>query len=241
VYDKKGIRLTVFKLFKYIIANSIAIIKKQIIKYAVKRTFRRIMKLVIATGNKNKILEIKDKFSGADHLEIIPLSEFKDIPEIIEDADSFIGNAIKKARTICGFTGLPSMADDSGLVIDALNGEPGVFSARYGGEGLSDCDRYLLVLEKMKGIPDYDRSARFVCSIAIALPDGREFFSEGSCEGRISLVPCGENGFGYDPVFYLPEYGRTMAELSLNIKNRISHRGKALDHASLIIKKLADG
>jgi len=199
------------------------------------------MKLVIATGNKNKILEIKQKFSGAEHLEIIKLSEFSDIPEIIEDADTFSGNAIKKARVIRDFTGLPAMADDSGLVIDALYGEPGVFSARYGGVGLSDRDRYLLVLEKMKNTPDHKRSARFVCSIAIALPDGREFFSEGICEGRIAIVPSGENGFGYDPIFYLPEYGRTMAELTLDIKNRISHRGKALDQASLIIKDLSEG
>jgi XTP/dITP diphosphohydrolase len=198
------------------------------------------MKLVIATGNRNKIIEIKNKLPDEHHLEIIPLSDFKNIPEIIEDADTFSGNAIKKARVIRDFTGLPSMADDSGLVIDALNGEPGVFSARYGGEGLTDRDRYLLVLDKMKGVPDYERSARFVCSIAIALPDNREFFSEGFCEGRIALIPCGENGFGYDPIFYLPEYGRTMAELTLDIKNRISHRGKALDHASLIIKELAD-
>jgi len=199
------------------------------------------MKLVIATGNRNKILEIKEKFSETEHLEILSLSDFKNIPEIIEDADTFSGNAIKKARVIRDFTSLPSLADDSGLVIDALNGEPGVFSARYGGEGLTDRDRYLLVLDKMKGVPDYERSARFVCSIAIALPDGREFLSEGLCEGRIALVPCGDKGFGYDPIFYLPEYGRTMAELTLDIKNSISHRGKALEHASVIIKELAGG
>lgn len=198
------------------------------------------MKLVIATGNKNKILEIKDKFSDAGHLEIIPLSEFSGVPDIIEDADSFSGNAMKKARVIRDFTGLPSMADDSGLVIDALNGEPGVYSARYGGDGLTDIDRYNLVLEKMKNIPDEERCARFVCSIAIAMPDGREFSTDGICEGRIAIVPCGENGFGYDPVFYLPEYGRTMAEITLEIKNRISHRGKALDLASGIIKRLSD-
>ncbi len=198
------------------------------------------MKLVIATGNKNKILEIKDKFSDAGHLEIIPLSEFSGVPDIIEDADSFSGNAMKKARVIRDFTGLPSMADDSGLVIDALNGEPGVYSARYGGEGLSDIERYNLVLEKMKNIPDEERSARFVCSIAIAMPDGREFSTEGICEGRVAIVPGGKNGFGYDPIFYIPEYGRTMAEITLEIKNRISHRGKALDLASGIIKRLSD-
>lgn len=199
------------------------------------------MKLVIATGNKNKIFEIKEKLSCVEHIEIIPLGEFKNVPEIIEDADTFNGNAIKKARVIRDFTGLPSMADDSGLIVDALNGEPGVYSARYGGEGLTDRDRYLMVLDKMKGIEESKRGARFVCSIAIALPDGREFSADGLCEGRIALAPCGENGFGYDPVFYLPEYGRTMAELTLEIKNRISHRGKALDHASVIIKKLAAG
>lgn len=199
------------------------------------------MKLVIATGNKNKIFEIKEKLSCVEHIEIIPLGEFKNVPEIIEDSDTFNGNAMKKARVIRDLTGLPSMADDSGLIVDALNGEPGVYSARYGGEGLTDRDRYLMVLDKMKGIEESKRGARFVCSIAIALPDGREFSADGLCEGRIALAPCGENGFGYDPVFYSPEYGRTMAELTLEIKNRISHRGKALDHASVIIKKLAAG
>lgn len=197
------------------------------------------MKLVIATGNRNKIIEIKDKLSGAQDLEIIPLSDFSDIPEIIEDSDSFSGNALKKARTIRDFTGLTAMADDSGLVVDALGGDPGVFSARYGGENATDIDRYLLVLDKLKGVPESGRSARFVCSIAIAAPDGREFITEGFCEGVISLAPRGENGFGYDPVFYLPEYGRTMAELSLDIKNRISHRGKALEKAAGIIAELS--
>lgn len=199
------------------------------------------MKLVIATGNRNKILEIKEKFSKAEHLEIIPLSEFNGIPEIVEDADTFSGNAMKKARVIRDFTGLPSMADDSGLVIDALDGEPGVYSARYGGGELDDRGRYLLVLQKMKGVPAEKRSARFVCSIAIAMPDGREFLTEGVCEGEIAEAPCGENGFGYDPIFNLPEHGKTMAEITLDIKNRISHRGKALDLASVIIKELADG
>ncbi|HPJ34628.1 MAG TPA: XTP/dITP diphosphatase [Spirochaetota bacterium] len=197
------------------------------------------MKLVIATGNRNKIIEIKNKFSDAPHLEIIPLSEFRNIPEIIEDSDTFSGNAMKKARIIRDFTGLPSMADDSGLVIDALDGEPGVYSARYGGDGLDDRGRYLLVLEKMKTVPEGKRGARFVCAIAVAMPDGREFLTEGICEGTISLAPAGAKGFGYDPVFYLPEFGKTMAELDLNVKNSISHRGKALELVSEIIKELA--
>ncbi len=198
------------------------------------------MKLVIATGNKNKIHEIKAKFSTADHLEILPLTEFQGVPDIVEDEDTFGGNAMKKARAIRDFTGLPSMADDSGLVIDALNGEPGVYSARYGGPGLTDIDRYLLVLEKMKSVPDDKRRARFVCSIAIAMPDGREFAAEGTCEGVIARTPSGDNGFGYDPVFFLTEYGKTMAEIPLETKNIISHRGRALDIASVIIKELAD-
>lgn len=198
------------------------------------------MKLVIATGNKNKIHEIKAKFSMADHLEIIPLTEFQGVPEIIEDQDTFSGNAMKKARAIRDFTGLPSMADDSGLEVDSLNGEPGVYSARYGGQGLTDIERYLLLLEKLRDVPEEKRRARFVCSIAIALPDGREFAAEGSCEGVIARVPSGENGFGYDPVFFLPEFGKTMAEITLETKNSISHRGRALDIASVIIKELAD-
>ena len=197
------------------------------------------MKLVIATGNKNKVAEIRNKFSSLKNIEIIPLSDFENVPEIIEDADTFTGNALKKARAIRDFTGLPAMADDSGLEVDALNGEPGVYSARYGGEGLTDRDRYLLLHENMKDIPGR-RSARFRCCIAIALPDGREFTTEGSCEGVITAAPSGKNGFGYDPVFLLPEYGRTMAELTLDIKNRISHRGRALDSAAVILGKIED-
>lgn len=189
------------------------------------------MKIVIASSNKNKILEIKDKFSSKKDIEIISLSEYENIPEIIEDADTFEGNALKKAKIIRDFTGEISLADDSGLVVDALDGEPGVYSARYGGEGLSDSDRYNLVLEKMRGVKDDNRTARFVCAIAMALPDGREFVTEGVCEGYISTAPVGEKGFGYDPLFYIPEFKSTMAEISLAEKNRISHRAKALESA----------
>lgn len=189
------------------------------------------MKIVIASSNKNKILEIKDKFASIEGLEIVPLSEYKDIPEIVEDAETFKGNALKKARIIRDFTGEISLADDSGLVVDALNGEPGVYSARYGGENSSDTDRYKLVLEKMLSVDEGRRSARFVCAIAMAFPDGREFVTEGLCEGSIAFEPAGSNGFGYDPVFYIPELESTMADISLDEKNRISHRGKALESA----------
>lgn len=189
------------------------------------------MKIVIASSNKHKILEIRDKFSNIRGLEIISLSDYKNIPEIIEDADTFAGNALKKARIIRDFTGEISLADDSGLVVDALNGEPGVYSARYGGENLSDTDRYKLVLKKMADVEDSKRSARFICAIAMAMPDGREFVTEGLCEGVINREPAGSNGFGYDPVFYIPELKSTMAEITLDEKNRISHRAKGLDSA----------
>lgn len=197
------------------------------------------MKIVIATSNKNKIIEIKDKFSSIPGLEIVPKSEYKDIPSIVEDADSFTGNALKKARIIRDFTGEISLADDSGLVVDALNGEPGVYSARYGGENATDVDRYNLILDKMRGIEPGKRSARFICAIAMALPDGREFTAEGACEGEISADPAGNGGFGYDPVFYIPGLKLTMAEITLDQKNRISHRGKALESAYKIFSGMS--
>jgi XTP/dITP diphosphohydrolase len=187
------------------------------------------MKLVLATTNRNKVLEIKDKFSGIGGLEILSLSspEFSGAPEIVEDGLSFEENALKKAMAIAAFTGLVSMADDSGLCVDALDGRPGIYSARYGGEGATDRDRYLKLLDEMKGIGK--RSARFVCAIAVAFPGGENRIVRGECEGLIAGEPAGEKGFGYDPVFFLPEYGKTMAELPLEEKNRISHRALALE------------
>ncbi|HOK02334.1 MAG TPA: XTP/dITP diphosphatase [Spirochaetota bacterium] len=198
------------------------------------------MKLVIATSNKNKIAEIKEKFSSVENLEIIPAHELIDIPEIIEDADTFSGNALKKAKTIRDLTKLPALADDSGLVIDALNGEPGVLSARYGGKDATDNDRNMLILKKLLEVPDDERRARFVCSIAIALPDGRDFTVEGTCEGSIAREPSGEYGFGYDPIFFLPQFNKTMAEITMKEKNQISHRGKALDRALEILRVIAN-
>jgi XTP/dITP diphosphohydrolase len=196
------------------------------------------MKIVLATGNKNKIKEIKEKFSSSGSLEISSLEELDTIPEIDENASTFEGNALIKAEAICRLTGLPAIADDSGLVIDALNGEPGVYSARYGGDNLSDTEKNELVLSKMEGIPEEKRSARFVCVIAIALPDKSSFTVEGICPGLISSEPAGSNGFGYDPIFYIPESGKTMAQLTPEEKNRISHRGKALEKAYEVIKEI---
>lgn len=198
------------------------------------------MKIILATGNKNKIREIKEKFSSIGKLSITSLEELDNIPEIEENASTFEGNALIKAKAICSFTGFPAMADDSGLVIDALNGEPGVYSARYGGANLSDIEKNSLVLSKMKNIPEKKRSARFVCAVALAFPDGKTYTAQGECLGIISKTPVGEKGFGYDPIFYIPESGKTMAQLSPDEKNRISHRGKAIEKIYEILKDIME-
>ncbi len=193
------------------------------------------MNLVIASNNRNKIREIENKFSGICGLTLIPLSRFPDPPLIIEDGATFHENARTKAAAIAGFTKQPAMADDSGLVVDALDGRPGVLSARYGGAEATDRERSLKLLEEMREAAPERRNARFVCVISVAFPDGRIFFSEGRCEGMIADSMKGENGFGYDPIFYLPEIGKTMAELTLEEKNSISHRAKALDGARKLL------
>ncbi len=193
------------------------------------------LKLVIATGNKNKIREIQDKFSEIEGLELVPLSEFPDPPEVIEDGVTFLENASKKATSITAYTGLPAMADDSGLVVDALGGRPGVLSARYGGAETDDRAKNHIILEEMKGIPAGKRTARFVCVIAVVFPDGRSFSAEGTCEGAITEAMKGTHGFGYDPIFFLPDRGKTMAELPLEEKNKISHRARALEAMSELL------
>lgn len=198
----------------------------------------RFMDIAAATGNKNKINEIKDKLSALKDINVISYSDLGINPDIEENADTFCGNALIKAREVCRLTGLTAMADDSGLVVDALDGEPGIYSARYGGPGLDDRGRYMLLLEKMKNIPEGRRGARFVCAIALVFPDGREITAEGECEGLITAGPEGEGGFGYDPVFYVPEKGKTMAMLSMEEKNMISHRGRALEKIASILKEM---
>ena len=196
------------------------------------------MRLVIATKNKNKIAEIKNKFIEVSGLELLDLDSFSKMPDVDETGSTFLENALLKARAVCEHTGLPSMADDSGLVVDALGGRPGVLSARYGGPGLTDGDRNELLLGEMGDIPDSARTARFICSIAVCLPDGRYFSAEGRCEGIITRRPAGDHGFGYDPVFFLPDFGCTMAEIPLDKKNTISHRARALEKTALILAKL---
>jgi len=197
--------------------------------------------VVVASRNENKIREIRNKYSKLEDMEFLGIGDFPGCPEVDETGSTFSENALLKAREICSFTGEISLADDSGLVVDALNGEPGVFSARFGGEGLSDHDRTDLLLERMSSVPAGGRSARFKCSIAIVHPDGREYSTEGICEGLISFEKKGTKGFGYDPVFVVNGTELTMAEMDMDQKNRISHRAEALKKAESILKELLYG
>ncbi|HOJ27633.1 MAG TPA: XTP/dITP diphosphatase [Spirochaetota bacterium] len=193
------------------------------------------MEIVVATRNKGKIKEILS--FGIPSIIFTSLEKYPEIGEIEETGSTFTDNALLKARHVCNSTGLPALADDSGLVVDALNGEPGVYSARFGNLK-TDKERYMLLLQKMHTVPDDRRQARFVCVMALVFPDGREYIEEGVCEGVIAKEPAGENGFGYDPVFYIPELGKTMAQLPLDVKNAISHRARALQKVKILLEKI---
>jgi XTP/dITP diphosphohydrolase len=194
------------------------------------------MKLVLATKNKNKIDEIKNKLLPVDELELLSLDAFGKMSDVSEDGTSFGENAMIKADAVSAFTGLPAMADDSGLCVDALGGRPGVFSARYAGENAGDAERNMKLLAEMRG--KAKRSAKFVCAIALSFPDGRRLSATGECNGVIAEEPSGTHGFGYDPIFFLPEYGLTMAEISLAEKNKISHRAAALESAAVLLAEI---
>lgn len=181
--------------------------------------------LVIATKNKNKLKEFKEILKDLQ-IEIRSLEDFGPIPEAIEDGDTFDENAYKKALHTAKVLGLPAIADDSGLVVEALNGEPGVYSARYAGEGSSDEKNLNKLLTNIKG--HENRRAHFKCVLSIAVPSGPALTYEGECEGIIIDEKRGDNGFGYDPVFYFDDYKKTFAELTMDEKNKVSHRGKAL-------------
>ncbi|MBU0993631.1 MAG: XTP/dITP diphosphatase [Proteobacteria bacterium] len=180
--------------------------------------------LVIATRNKGKTEEIRS-FLKDYPVHIKNLEDFGPIPEVIEDGDTFDENAYKKASFTARVLGLPALADDSGLVVDALNGAPGVHSARYAGADATDQERVAKLLSEMKGIKN--RNAAFECVISLAVPQGSALTYDARCEGLITEAAKGENGFGYDPVFHCQEFGKTFAELTLEEKGRISHRGKA--------------
>jgi len=198
------------------------------------------MDIVLATRNKKKIEEIK-RITADLPITVLSLDNFTDCPETVEDKETFEGNAIKKASEICHCTGQVALADDSGLEVDALEGAPGVFSARYaGGSGAgSDVKNYEKLLQELKNIPETKRGARFVCCMALSFPDGsvKTFF--GYAKGRIGREPHGQQGFGYDPVFIPDGYNRTFAEMSGEEKDKLSHRGKSLEKLALFLHKQA--
>jgi XTP/dITP diphosphohydrolase len=194
------------------------------------------MKIVVATTNKNKLRELKELLKGLD-VQILSLMDFPDCPPVVEDGESFAENALKKAQTICAHTGLLTIADDSGLEVDCLEGRPGIFSARYAGEGADDRKNHEKLLQEMKGIAPANRDALFRCVLAIAAPSGQKRIVEGEYRGVIITEPRGENGFGYDPVFLDTTSGLTFAEMTPEQKNQISHRARALHE---LVKILPD-
>ncbi len=192
------------------------------------------MKIFLATGNKNKIKEI-EKIFKMDNIEILSINDGIEIPEVVEDGDTFEANSQKKAVEIAKFTNMITIADDSGLCVDALDGAPGVYSARYAGEHGNDLDNNMKVVKELQGAEN--RKARFVCVISIAKPDGEVHSFRGEVEGEFIDNPVGTEGFGYDPHFFMREYGKTLAEIP-EIKNKISHRAKALEKLKENIDKI---
>ncbi|MDF2685190.1 MAG: hypothetical protein K0S55_371 [Clostridia bacterium] len=182
------------------------------------------MELLVASNNKKKLKELKEILSG--YFDVYSLEDKGIISEPEETGKSFAENSLIKARAAMKKSGICSLADDSGLSVDALNGAPGVYSARYSGIDGDDEKNNRLLLENLEGIEN--RHAKFICSITLIYPDNKIITAAGECEGEILTAPRGENGFGYDPLFYIPEYGKTFAELDGEIKNKISHRAKAL-------------
>ena len=194
-------------------------------------------KIVFATGNEGKLKEIKEILADFS-VEVVSMKEMNISTDVEENGTTFEENSLIKARAISKLTGLPALADDSGLEVDYLNGEPGIYSARYLGYDTDYEYKNNYIINKLKEAKVNERTARFVCVISLVLPDGREFVKKGVMEGQIGYEIKGENGFGYDPIFYLPKYGKTSAELSSDEKNKISHRGKALRGMKEVIVSL---
>jgi XTP/dITP diphosphohydrolase len=192
-------------------------------------------KLVVATKNKGKLAEIKKVLSDIP-FEVVAMSDIGISIDVNEDGTTFEENSMKKANEICVVSNTIVMADDSGLEVDFLNGAPGIYSARFGGPEATDKDKNEKLLNMLTAVPFEQRTARFVCAIAIAFPDGRSFVVRDTCEGFIGFECKGNNGFGYDPLFYVPQYEKTMAELGMDIKNKISHRAKALNKMAVKIQ-----
>ncbi|MFN5675922.1 MAG: RdgB/HAM1 family non-canonical purine NTP pyrophosphatase [Roseiflexaceae bacterium] len=194
-------------------------------------------RLLVATGNAHKLAE----YAQLLNMPMLTLCSLRDVAisaDAPEDGTTFVANALQKARYYAAKSGLPTLADDSGIVVDALAGAPGVYSARYGTPDLDDAGRRRLLLANVNALGDVVRSARFVCVIALVLPDGREFHTQGICEGQIAMHEAGDEGFGYDPIFWLPERQCTIAQLSAAQKHAISHRGQATRAMHAILQGL---
>jgi XTP/dITP diphosphohydrolase len=198
------------------------------------------MKLVLATRNRGKVKELAGLLSSLP-VEVLSLDDFPEMPEVEEDGVTFKANAMKKALAVSLHTGEIALADDSGLEVDCLGGAPGVHSARFAGDGRDDRENNEKLLRLMKNVPPEKRTARFKCVVALATPDGRMFTAEGDCEGVIGSSPKGGGGFGYDPLFVVPEFSKTFAELDLKTKNNISHRGRAFGLAVEMIEGIMYG
>lgn len=196
-------------------------------------------RILLATNNAHKVREYRQLLAGIPYEIVTPADLGLDL-DVAEDGETYAENAARKAVAFARASGLLSLADDSGLEVAALRGEPGVRSSRFAGPGAGDSDRIRLVLERLRDAPGADRAARFVCVIAVARPAGEVDLVEGECRGEIAAAPRGAHGFGYDPVFLVPEAGVTMAELPPEEKHRISHRGRAAAKARELLARLAE-
>ena len=197
------------------------------------------MRFVLASNNKKKLIEMRE-ILGELGIEVLSQAEAGIATSPEETGTTFEENSVIKAEAACEASGLPSLADDSGLEVDYLNKEPGVYSARYMGEDTSYRIKNANLIERLNGVPDEQRTARFVCAIAAVLPDGTELTTRAAIEGRIDYEEKGSNGFGYDPIFYVPRFGKTTAELTEEEKNQVSHRGQALELMKKELKKYED-
>lgn len=196
--------------------------------------------IVLATRNRGKVAEIAALLADLN-VPVRSLEDFPEVPPLPEEGETFQENAVSKALTVARITGRVAIADDSGLEVDALGGIPGVHSSRFLGEEATDADRNARILELLRGVPSSQRTARFRAVVAVALPSGEVYTFEGVVEGRIAEEPRGEHGFGYDPIFLLPGYGKTFAELGPEVKNRLSHRAQAVSAAREFLRQLFQG
>ncbi len=197
---------------------------------------------VIATNNKHKLKELGDIFESIcpGKYKLLSLADCNFFEDIVEDADTFEGNAFKKAAIVCEATGLPAISDDSGLEVDALHGAPGVYSARYAGEGASSEQLIKKLLREMRDVSESERKAHFTCVMCAAFPNGKTVFARGESFGSILFAPVGKGGFGYDPVFYCDETDKSFAEMDESEKNVVSHRGLAMRNIIPLIEELSD-